>query len=66
MLVPYCAANDRLESISGHSLPSLFVAYDHTYIIGHYNLSVGIIDLVSQTTYVVCANFIHKGLDLQF
>ena len=29
----------------------------HTYIIGHYNPSVRIIDLVSHTTYVVCLNF---------
>ena len=26
----------------------------HTYIIGHYNPSVKIIDLVSYTTYVMC------------
>ena len=26
----------------------------HTYIIGHYNPSVRIIDLVSHTTYVEC------------
>ena len=32
----------------------------HTYIIGHYNSSVRIIDLVSPNTYVVCVNFIHK------
>ena len=32
----------------------------HTYIIGHYNPSVRIIDLVSHITYVVCVNFIHK------
>ena len=38
----------------------------HTNIIGHYNLSVRIIDLVSHTTYVVCVNFIHKWRDLQF
>ena len=37
----------------------------HTYIIGHYNTSVRIIDLVSHTTYVVCVNFIHKWGDLQ-
>ena len=37
-----------------------------TYIIGHYNPSVRIIDLVSQSTYVVCFNFIHKWRDLQF
>ena len=38
----------------------------HTYIIGHYNPSVRIIDLVSHTTYGVCVNFIHKLRDLQF
>ena len=38
----------------------------HTYIIGHYNPSVRIIDLVSHTTYVVCVNFIYKWRDLQF
>ena len=32
----------------------------HNYIIGHYNHSVGIIDLVSHTTYVVCVNFIYN------
>ena len=32
----------------------------HTYIIGHYNPSVRIIDLVSHTTYVMCVNFRHK------
>ena len=35
-------------------------------IIGHYNPSVRIIDLVSHTTYVVCVNFIHKWRNLQF
>ena len=38
----------------------------HTYIIGYYNPSVRIIDLVSHTTYVVCVNLIHKWRDLQF
>ena len=38
----------------------------HTYIIGHYNPSVRIIDLVSPTTYFVCVNFIHNWQDLQF
>ena len=42
----------------------LFSTY--TYIIGHYNPSIRIIDLVSHTTYVVCINFIHKWRDLQF
>ena len=36
------------------------------YIIGHYNPSAGIIDLVSHTTYVVCVNFIHKWQNIQF
>ena len=40
--------------------------YIHAYIIGYYNPSVRIIDLVSHTTYVVCVNFIHKRRDLQF
>ena len=35
-------------------------------IIGHYNPSVNIIDLVSHTTYVMCVNFIHKWRYLQF
>ena len=38
----------------------------YTYIIGHYNPSVRIIDLISHTTYVVCVNFIHMWRDLQF
>ena len=40
--------------------------YTHTYIIGNYNLSVRIIDLVPHTIYVGCVNFIHKWRDLQF
>ena len=40
--------------------------YIHTHIIGHYNPSVRIINLVSHTTYVVFVNFIHKWRDLQF
>ena len=36
------------------------------YIIGHQNPSVRTIVLVSHTTYVVCANFIHKWPDLRF
>ena len=45
---------------------SSFWSYIYTYIIGHYNPSVRIIDLVSKTTNVVCINFIHKWWDLQF
>ena len=38
----------------------------HTYIIGHYNPSVRIIDLVFHTTYVVYVNFIHNWRDILF
>ena len=37
-----------------------------TYIIGHYNPPVRIIDLVSHTTYVVYVHFMHKWRDLHF
>ena len=37
----------------------------HTYIIGHYNPSVRIIDIVSHSTYVVCINIIRLWRDLQ-
>ena len=40
-------------------------SFSNTYIIGHYNPSVRIIDLLSHTTYVVCVNFIHEWLDPQ-
>ena len=42
------------------------ITYIYTYVIGHYNPSVRIIDLVSHATCVVCVIFIHKCLDLQF
>ena len=38
----------------------LFIAIYQTFIIGYYNNSVRIMDLVSHTTYVVCFNFVHK------
>ena len=38
----------------------------HAYIIGHYNPSVSIIDLVFHTTYVIYVNFIHQWRELQF
>ena len=54
------------------NMPILFV-YDEytrhsflTCLIGHYNPSARIIDLVSYNTYVVCVNSIHKWRDLQF
>ena len=37
-----------------------------TCIIGYYNTSVRITDLVSHTTHVVCINFRRKWLNLQF
>ena len=40
--------------------------FKDTCLIGHYNHSVRIIDLVSHTTYVVCIDCIHKWRDLQF
>ena len=43
-----------------------FGPHIHTYIIGHYNPSVRILDLESHITYVVCFNFMHKWRDLQF
>ena len=46
------------------NLFNLFYLFTNLQI-GHYNLSVRIIDLVSHTTYVVCVNFIHKWRDLQ-
>ena len=47
-------------------LKSSMKVYIHTYIIGHYNPSVRIIDLASHTIYVVCINITHKWRDLQF
>ena len=43
--------SNRLEAIYIHN------------IIGNYNSSVRIMDLVSNTIYVVCVNFIHKWRD---
>ena len=61
----------RYTTVTNVTLKNLFNATEikqkynkmgkmHTYIIGHYNSSVRIIDLVSHTTYVACVNFIHK------
>ena len=41
------------------ALNSWIHTYVHTYMIGHYNPSVRIIELVSHTTNVVCVNFVH-------
>ena len=60
--------NNTSKSISLDELASCLDEYwtYYTYIIGHYNPSVRVIDLVSHTTYVVCVNFIHKWRDLPF
>ena len=42
------------------------IFHTYIYIIGRYNPTVRIIDLVSHTNYVVCVNIIHKWRDLQF
>ena len=43
-----------------YSVPLYYLLhYIHTYIIGRYNPSVRIIDLVSHITYVVCVNFLY-------
>ena len=47
-----------LNRYIGHLIPNGGVL--HTYIIGPYNSSVRIIDIVSYTAYVVCVNFIHN------
>ena len=47
-------------------LVAIHFTYIHTYIIGHCNPSVRIIDIVSYTTFVVCVNLIHKWQDLWF
>ena len=45
---------------------SFFYLKYNAYIIGHYNPSVRIINIVSHTSYIVCVNFIHKWQDLHF
>ena len=57
---------DTTSSTWWKLLSSSYIIKIHTYIIGHYNPSGRIIDLVSHTTYVVCVNFIHKWRDQQF
>ena len=59
---------DHGDYINCLYFPKFIICYQTvlTYINGHYNPSVRIIDLVSHTTYVVCVNFIYKWRDLQF
>ena len=54
------------KAIFQQKLQYIAYTYIHTYIFGHYNPSVRIIDLVSYTTYVVCVNFVHKWRYIQF
>ena len=51
---------------NNNAVEQKFILQLRTYVIGHFNPSVRIIDLVSHTTYVVCVNFIHKWRGLQF
>ena len=67
----YCIKNKRV-SINIPTTLSIALFYlkfliykPHTYIIGHYNPSVKIIDLVFPLL-MLCVNFIHKWQDLQF
>ena len=62
----YLTPMDRKVKFTTQPLHILYLYYIHTYIIGHYNPSVNIIDPVSHITYVVCVNFVHKWRDLQF
>ena len=52
----------NLEHIWQPTVPPTYI----TYIAGHYNPSVRIMEIVSNTTYVVRVNFIHKWRNLQF
>ena len=49
--------------VIGHYNPLYLLTYQ---LIGNYNPSVKIIDLISHTTDVVCDNLMHKWLHLQF
>ena len=61
-----CILNTSTASLDVENRWSLLLFFILHYIIGHYNPSVRIADLVSHTTYVVCVGFIHKWQDLQF
>ena len=50
-------SNPRSHKYFFHKINCCYI-HTHT-IIGHYNRSVRIIDLVSHTTYVVCVNFLY-------
>ena len=66
-VVGYHVSNEYWVSWIAFIIMSEHLKYcTHTYIIGHYNPSVKIIDLISHTICVVCVNFIHIRRDLQF
>ena len=55
---------EKCEALVRLTFSNRYVSYfncniKHTYITGHNNPSVRIIDLVSHTTYVVCVNFLY-------
>ena len=56
----------NLQCLTQRKYSSSLYCTIHIHIIGHYNLSVRIIDQASYTTHVVCINFIHKWRDLKF
>ena len=58
--------NRRYIAISYNCLNFCYVSSKLDWITCHYNPLVRIIDLVSHATYVVCVNFMHNWLDLQF
>ena len=66
MIACYIKSAKYLFFFDLKKLLNIISNYIHIYIIGHYNPSVRIIDLVPHATYVVCVNFIHKWRDLQF
>ena len=66
ILIIYCYLYFHMKAIQEYSRPIKSKISRLTYIIGYYNPSVRIIDLVSHTIYVVCVNFIHKWRDPQF
>ena len=65
-LTDWSFVSQKIKHLLCWTLIYLIGHYIHTYIIGHYNPSVGIIDLVFHTTYCVCVDFIRKRKDLQF
>ena len=65
VFIAFRALKTNVRSVNFWLTGAKALFYIHTYIIGHYNTSVRIIDLISHTTYVVCVNFIYKWRDLK-